>query len=156
LVIECTEMKSCPRCGKQNDAESEYCGKCGLNLHEYQRAQSRASTQDEVYCYKHPKEQTNLSCGRCERPICTKCAIIGPAGPRCKECAKHKVEFRAGAVALNARRTITSIGKVGPWGIYILVIAAVTLVGALRSCGNSGRAPVEPAQPTAEQDETRV
>ena len=38
-------------------------------------------------CYKHPKEETRLSCGRCERPICTRCSIVGPAGVRCRECA---------------------------------------------------------------------
>ena len=38
-------------------------------------------------CYKHPKEETRLSCGKCERPICTRCSIVGPAGVRCRECA---------------------------------------------------------------------
>jgi hypothetical protein len=40
-----------------------------------------------MYCYKHPKVETGLSCGKCERPICTDCMIVGPAGVRCKECA---------------------------------------------------------------------
>ena len=28
-----------------------------------------------------------VSCGRCDRPICTKCMIPGPAGMRCKNCS---------------------------------------------------------------------
>lgn len=40
-----------------------------------------------MLCYKHPKEETNLSCGKCDRPICTRCMVMGPAGIRCPECA---------------------------------------------------------------------
>lgn len=38
-------------------------------------------------CYRHPKVETAVSCGKCDRPICTKCMISGPAGMRCPECA---------------------------------------------------------------------
>ncbi len=41
-------------------------------------------------CYKHPREETRLSCGRCERPICTRCSVLGPAGVRCRECGSFK------------------------------------------------------------------
>jgi hypothetical protein len=43
-----------------------------------------------MQCYKHPKEETGLSCGRCERPICTRCVVQGPAGVRCRDCASLK------------------------------------------------------------------
>ena len=46
-----------------------------------------SSTASYMYCYKHPKVETGLSCGKCERPICTNCMIVGPAGVRCRECA---------------------------------------------------------------------
>ena len=38
-------------------------------------------------CYRHPKTETAVSCGRCERPICVKCMVSGPAGMRCPDCA---------------------------------------------------------------------
>jgi len=41
-----------------------------------------------LYCYRHPDRETWLRCGRCDRPICTQCAIQGPVGLRCPECGK--------------------------------------------------------------------
>jgi hypothetical protein len=41
-----------------------------------------------LYCYNHPTVQTNLRCNRCNRPICTKCAVLTPTGYRCKECVR--------------------------------------------------------------------
>ena len=29
-----------------------------------------------------------LRCNRCERPICTECAVLTPTGYRCKECVR--------------------------------------------------------------------
>ena len=46
-----------------------------------------------LYCYRHPTVATTLRCNRCERPICTKDAILTPTGYRCPECihAQQKV-----------------------------------------------------------------
>jgi hypothetical protein len=41
-----------------------------------------------LFCYRHPDRETWVSCGRCDRPICTKCAMQGPVGFRCRECGK--------------------------------------------------------------------
>ena len=40
------------------------------------------------YCVFHPSVETNLRCNRCERPICTRCAVLTPTGYRCKECVR--------------------------------------------------------------------
>jgi len=37
-------------------------------------------------CYKHPTVETFLRCGKCDRPICLDCVVVGPAGTRCREC----------------------------------------------------------------------
>ncbi|MFQ5988119.1 MAG: hypothetical protein ACE5H6_04635 [Dehalococcoidia bacterium] len=39
-------------------------------------------------CATHPEVETNLSCGRCGRPICPKCMVQTPVGTRCLDCAK--------------------------------------------------------------------
>lgn len=39
-----------------------------------------------LFCYRHPDRETYISCGRCDRPICTRCAMQGPVGFRCKKC----------------------------------------------------------------------
>jgi hypothetical protein len=44
-----------------------------------------------LYCANHPKEQTYLRCGRCDKPICAKCRVSTPAGWRCRECANIQV-----------------------------------------------------------------
>src|ERR1051326_3086447 len=40
-----------------------------------------------MYCVNHPNTETYLRCGKCDKPICADCMLIGPAGTRCKECA---------------------------------------------------------------------
>jgi len=40
----------------------------------------------EKYCYRHPKIATKMSCGRCGRPICSDCTMMGSVGVRCPEC----------------------------------------------------------------------
>jgi hypothetical protein len=41
-----------------------------------------------LYCYRHPDRETWVRCGRCDQPICLKCAMQGPVGMRCKSCGK--------------------------------------------------------------------
>jgi hypothetical protein len=38
-------------------------------------------------CVRHPRVETWLRCGKCDKPICAKCTVYGPAGVRCRECA---------------------------------------------------------------------
>src|SRR4051812_34226386 len=54
-------------------------------------------------CYRHPSEETGVSCSSCGRPICTKCMTPTPVGMRCPECARQKTRVQtpralAGAV----------------------------------------------------------
>lgn len=44
------------------------------------------TAETTLYCYRHPTIATTLRCNRCERPICTKDAILTPTGYRCPEC----------------------------------------------------------------------
>lgn len=39
-------------------------------------------------CYRHPEHETWVRCGRCDQPICTKCAMQGPVGFRCRQCGR--------------------------------------------------------------------
>ena len=54
----------------------------------------RPSALDEesaaTYCATHPKVETYLRCGRCEKPICPQCLYMTPVGARCRECARLK------------------------------------------------------------------
>jgi len=39
-------------------------------------------------CYRHPDRETWVRCGRCDQPICPRCAMQGPVGFRCRECGR--------------------------------------------------------------------
>ncbi len=41
-----------------------------------------------LFCYRHPDRETWVRCGRCDRPICPRCAMQGPVGFRCRDCGK--------------------------------------------------------------------
>lgn len=47
-----------------------------------------------TYCYAHPGRETSLRCKRCERYICTSCAVGTPTGYMCRDCVnQHKKMF---------------------------------------------------------------
>lgn len=39
-------------------------------------------------CYRHPDRETWVRCGRCDQPICSRCAMQGPVGFRCRQCGR--------------------------------------------------------------------
>ncbi|MFM9873258.1 MAG: zinc-ribbon domain-containing protein [Fimbriimonadaceae bacterium] len=125
---------TCPRCAKKNEEDARFCAKCGLNLIEAKQNLEPKPIEETLYCYRHPKETTNLSCGRCDKPVCTNCVVIGPAGPRCPDCAKSQKVFRPAAMGLTAKRTAQSLGKQGPWSWYYVILIVVMLGGFIRSC----------------------
>ncbi|RMG21974.1 MAG: hypothetical protein D6724_11275 [Armatimonadetes bacterium] len=47
-----------------------------------------------MHCYRHPGEETTLRCSKCERPICTKCAVLTTVGYRCPECGRERSTTR--------------------------------------------------------------
>ena len=83
----------CTRCNAENPQDKKFCGDCGTEL----VTQERVAVPDQpgaYYCHKHAKEATRVTCGRCERPICTRCAVPGPVGVRCRDCARNRVPIR--------------------------------------------------------------
>ncbi len=53
-------------------------------------ATDSADDDGTLYCYRHPRSETYVRCGRCDQPICPKCAVQGPVGFRCKQCGLVK------------------------------------------------------------------
>ncbi|NIM93032.1 MAG: hypothetical protein GTO18_04890 [Anaerolineales bacterium] len=45
-------------------------------------------TDAPLVCANHPNRETSLRCNRCEKPICSSCAVLTPVGYRCKECVR--------------------------------------------------------------------
>lgn len=48
-------------------------------------------------CYRHPSEETGVSCSSCGRPICTQCMTATNVGMRCPECSKQRTKVRTAA-----------------------------------------------------------
>lgn len=94
-----------------------------------------------IYCANHPGVETTLRCSRCNKPICTKCAIQSPVGYRCPECVRSQQKIFDTAV----------------WSDYVLgfVVAVVLsgigsfLIGLLGSIGFIGWILVAAAAPAA-------
>ena len=83
-----------------------------------------------MYCYRHPDRETYVRCGRCDRPICTSCAMMGPVGLRCRTCGKPSrdplthltpVQATTGAAAALGAGTIGAfIGlQIGIFAIFV-------------------------------------
>lgn len=52
---------------------------------------------EPLYCVNHPTVETYLRCNRCERPICSGCAVRTPVGYRCRQCVDTQQQvFYAG------------------------------------------------------------
>jgi membrane associated rhomboid family serine protease len=56
-------------------------------------------------CYRHPRNETAITCSTCGRPICTECMVFAPVGIKCPECAglpsgTQKAAARARSVAV--------------------------------------------------------
>ncbi len=88
------------------------------------------------YCYRHKKTPTRVTCGRCDKPICDRCMVIGPAGVRCRECARNRVPLRLGGVFHDLTGSFGSILRPfgsNPWLFYIgAMIVMRVLFGCFR------------------------
>ncbi|HXH60324.1 MAG TPA: zinc-ribbon domain-containing protein [Fimbriimonadaceae bacterium] len=127
------EETRCPECEAEMPADAEVCPSCGKKV-------TPQYTPDEVegesglyYCYRHRHETTRLRCGRCGRAVCTRCVVIGPAGPRCPDCAKNRIPVSARAVAYEARASLRGVFN-GPSRYVWLILAFSIVWGAIRSC----------------------
>ncbi len=73
----------------------------------------------ELFCYIHPDRPTLLRCNRCDRPICTSCAIKTPTGYRCKECVRSHQKVYDTAVWYDYLVGIIIAGVLSAIGSYI-------------------------------------
>jgi hypothetical protein len=106
-------------------------------------------------CARHPDIETDLRCGKCEQPICPKCAIQTPVGLRCPKCAALKklpvyevsTIFYIRAIAAGLA-TAGALGAIWPFiplgGFFLFFIALVVgyLIGeAISLAVNRKRGP---------------
>ena len=117
------------------------------------------STPPANVCYVHPNREAVLRCNRCERPICTQCAVLTPTGYRCKECIRGQqkifdtsqridfpVAFTVAAVlsllgSLLAAFVLSSFGFLGLWGLALVPAVGVGISEAVRRAIRRHRSP---------------
>lgn len=138
----------CGRCGRENEPTRETCVRCGSVLGQAP-PQEGTPEQPQHHCHWHPKTATDLGCGRCGKFVCPKCVRLGPAGPRCKECARSGVSLRPAGLAHEAKVTARRWFGASPW---LTIVVVLTLMGVLsRLVGNCQprQAPPPPEQAEA-------
>ena len=100
------------------------------------------STQP-MFCYAHPQRETLLRCNRCDRPMCTSCAVKTPTGYRCKECVRgqqktfettqwwdYPVTILVAGVLAYFASLLTNI--IGFYSIFLAPVAGFIITEAVR------------------------
>jgi len=111
------------------------------------------TTDTRTFCYIHPDRETYLRCNRCDRPICTSCAVLTPTGYRCKNCVRgqlkvfdtartidYPIAIGIAAALAFAGSLITSV--MGFFTIFIAPIVGVVIAEAVRWAIRRRRSPL--------------
>jgi len=104
-----------------------------------------------LYCANHPQRPTLLRCNRCEKPICSDCAVKTPVGYRCKECVRGQQKVYDTAkkwdypVAFLVAAIIAFLGSfttaIGFFTIFLTPIIGVLAAEAVRWATRRRRSP---------------
>lgn len=83
-----------------------------------------AQIDTPTYCAVHPDRETGLRCIRCDRYMCTECAVRSATGYICRECARQHD---------NAFFTASGLDNVAYFGVPLVIGAiSMALIDALR------------------------
>ncbi len=103
----------CQKCNARNESDQKFCGECGVKLEPRPDPIAVDGQEGAYYCSRHPKITTLIRCGRCDTPICQRCMVFGPAGNRCRACAKNRVPIRPRGVAHEVARGVSNVANSG-------------------------------------------
>ena len=102
------------------------------------------SEADITYCEIHPDRETKLRCNRCNKLICTKCAIQTPTGYRCEECVRgqqktfNTAQTQDYVLAFVVAVVLSYIGaliasRIGFFTIFLAPVAGSVIAEAVRA-----------------------
>lgn len=91
-------------------------------------------TDEITYCAVHPTKETGLRCNKCDRYMCSDCAVQTPVGYRCRECVRqvedrfYNAEATDGFIVFGVCAATSAvgglfIGAIGFFGLFIAIIA---------------------------------
>ena len=75
-----------------------------------------------LYCANHPTVEATLRCNRCEKPICTKCAVLTPTGYRCRECVRGQQRQFENAQWFDYPLVFIAMGILSFFGSWLVTI----------------------------------
>jgi hypothetical protein len=78
-------------------------------------------------CANHPNEITFVRCGRCEKPICTRCMVDSPVGKKCRACAKNQTHLEESSARQVAQGFIGAVVVAIPAGWLAFQIPLILL-----------------------------
>ncbi len=81
----------------------------------------------DLRCANHPNTPTRLRCGRCGKPICTRCAVTTSVGLRCTDCAR-------GQPPVMYQTDTTILGRALGAGVVAAIVVGI-LWGLLNQAG---------------------
>lgn len=91
-----------------------------------------ARVDDIRYCANHPSVETVVSCGRCDKPICTRCMIFAPVGVRCRDCAQLRpLPQYVLSPRLYARVIFSGVGLALVAGFLLSYVPGVGFLGGI-------------------------
>jgi RNA polymerase subunit RPABC4/transcription elongation factor Spt4 len=96
-----------------------------------------------LYCENHPNRETSLRCNRCDKPICSNCAVLTPTGYRCTECVSTQqksfdtAEWFDYIIAIAIGVILAFIGsslasRIGFFTIFVAPFAGMLIAEAIR------------------------
>lgn len=103
------------------------------------------SSDEVIYCARHPRVETVLRCGTCNTPICPRCLVQTPVGARCPTCARVSklptfnvtpVFFARGMTGALVSGIVTGLiwafldGEIR-FGLFFMIFAGVILGSAI-------------------------
>lgn len=91
--------------------------------------QQEADSFFAARCYRHPDRETNVSCTRCERPICPDCLRDAPVGFQCPDCVRARASARTPTLPYGGRiveRTGLVTIVLGVLNVVTFLVTAVT------------------------------
>ena len=105
-----------------------------------------------MQCARHPKVETELTCGRCETPICPRCVVFTDVGARCPTCAparklpQFEVSFvhllRGTTAALGTGAALGAVwgallpGRIGLLGLFLAAALGYAIAEAVSAVTN--------------------
>jgi hypothetical protein len=82
---------------------------------------------EAMYCYRHPRRETRVSCATCGRPICTECMRQTAVGIKCPDDARLPRGARTGVMKPNQILKTVLAGA----GVALLGIPVVWIILSL-------------------------